>query len=291
MTVKTYNSPLVLSAVRKALRTRRANMIAVDLPLCPYDLAGEMGIDVRFSDALSGLDGLYLAGTKPIILVASQRPSGRQRFTCGHEIGHHVFCDGDSADTIVQVSSQSDFVCKEFRATAFAGFLLMPHKAIQSLCSIAGLDLETLRQEDVYRMACWFGVGYETIIVQLQAYGFITASLAKHLRSRQPRYIRRALTTSSFDADVIAVDTWWNGRAIDVTIGDAIQAPFPLHFDGNHMVVATGLHGSTAISPLDTGVFRISNDELAWAAYVRVMQHHFTGRAVYRHLAEEPGYE
>src|SRR5205809_1109548 len=81
----------------KAARVRRAERVRSDAPVCVYDLAEQMGVEVWF-DALPSLEGMYSKTPRPVIVLSSLRPLGRQTYTSGHELGHHVFSHGFRID-------------------------------------------------------------------------------------------------------------------------------------------------------------------------------------------------
>ena len=83
---------LAKSAAIRALRIRASVHVkpwdAVDV----FDLAQQVGVEVRFAK-ISSMEGMYLRQDAPVILIASERPTERQRFSCAHELGHHAFGD------------------------------------------------------------------------------------------------------------------------------------------------------------------------------------------------------
>lgn len=74
--------------------------IEADQPCSAFDLALEIGVEVRLAPLPSAED-IDFPG-KPVIIVSSLRPSGRQAFTCAHEIGHHVYGHGEQFDELVE---------------------------------------------------------------------------------------------------------------------------------------------------------------------------------------------
>src|ERR1700682_610334 len=81
---------LAMKALDAALKVRRDMRIGLWIPVCVYDLADEMGVDVRFLP-YSSMEGMYRKSNIPVIFVSALRPAGRQTYTCAHELGHHVF--------------------------------------------------------------------------------------------------------------------------------------------------------------------------------------------------------
>ena len=84
---------LAAKAYRAAMHLRSQTQRAANVPLCPFDLAGEIGIEVRFVD-IPSLEAMYVDDGTPKILIGADRPAGRQRFGCAHELGHHAFGHG-----------------------------------------------------------------------------------------------------------------------------------------------------------------------------------------------------
>jgi hypothetical protein len=86
---------LAAQALEMAAQVRRSAGIGGLVPLCIYDLVESAfgdEIDLRFQP-LKSLEGMYSRqhdGTG-IIIISSDRPSGRRRYTCAHELGHHLF--------------------------------------------------------------------------------------------------------------------------------------------------------------------------------------------------------
>jgi NTP pyrophosphatase (non-canonical NTP hydrolase) len=58
------------------------------------------GLDVRFLP--TNMEGLYVAGEKPVILLSSPRSLSRRNFTCGHELGHKIFGHAKCLDVLMR---------------------------------------------------------------------------------------------------------------------------------------------------------------------------------------------
>jgi len=81
---------LAKSAAARALRIRAEVHAKPWEAIDVFDVAQQLGVEVRFTK-ISSMEGMYLRQDAPVILIASERPAGRQRFSCAHEIGHHAF--------------------------------------------------------------------------------------------------------------------------------------------------------------------------------------------------------
>src|SRR4051812_18605233 len=91
---------LAKDALWSACRVRREAGLALRSAICVYDLAQGMGVEVRFID-LASMEGTYSRVPQPTILISSLRPPGRQAFTCGHELGHHIYGHGFRIDELM----------------------------------------------------------------------------------------------------------------------------------------------------------------------------------------------
>ena len=153
-------------ATAEALRTRVRAGYGLDAPVCVYDLAGRLGVEVRFFD-LPSMEGVYYNSPKPHIVLSSLRPAGRRAFTCGHELGHHSRGDGTCLDEIVEQWVRPRFDPKEFYADCFAGALLMPKTAVERAFALRKWAISDCTPDQVYAISNYFGVGYVTLVHHL----------------------------------------------------------------------------------------------------------------------------
>jgi Zn-dependent peptidase ImmA (M78 family) len=255
--------------------------------LCPYDLAERMGIEVQFHTVPS-LEALYFKIDPPLIMVGTQRPAGRRAYNAAHEIGHHVFGHGT---TVHQLRSEQDTTPatnpKEFLADVFASFLLMPKLAVSKAFADRSLNPATITPEDVYRMACYFGVGYTTIIFHLQHnLVMITDEQADTLHGSTPKQLRAALTDQP-STELLVIDEQWVGRPADIRVNDLLLLPHDANVEGEALTTMTSAHGLTAraVAP---GLARLTNSNASWSLFARVSRHEYVGRSIFRHDPEEP---
>src|SRR5580704_1578455 len=119
---------LKTEAARRALTARKRFGFALDSPCDVYELISKYGLSLRFTN-ISTMDGLYLNdGFTGSINVSTLRPSGHQRFTAAHELGHFIFGHGAQLDEKIE-KMESDSA-EEDAADAFARHLLMPKRAV-----------------------------------------------------------------------------------------------------------------------------------------------------------------
>ncbi len=270
---------LFKQGVEEALKVRRKTGYGITQPICVYDIAEKLNVDVWFIKAPS-LEGMYRK-TPPAILISAERPYGRQVFTCAHELGHHIFNHGSHIDELAQKSNIYD--PQEFLVDSFAATLLMPKMAILQAFKIREWDIQKCQPRQVFAMAHWFGVGYDTLITQMQSYNIIDPQHAKYLRRTTPKEIRQGFDDNS-SGDLFLIDYLWTERALDVQIGDKILAPFPLEVDNDSLAVNET--NRNIVIAQQSGRARIIDPVTQWSLFVRVAKRNFTGRSIYRHLED-----
>lgn len=271
-----------------ALQTRQQHAKArLWESICPYDLAARMGIEVQFH-ALPSLEALYFKTDPPLIMVGTQRPAGRRAYNAAHELGHHVFGHGT---TVHQLRTEQDTKPatnpKEFLADVFASFLLMPKLAVSKAFADRNIDHCAVTPEDLYRVACYFGVGYTTIIFHLQHnLTMLAREQADDLRRATPKQLRATLTEQS-SAELLVVDEHWIGRPADLRVDDLLLLPRYTGIEGSVFTTTQDEHGLVARAAAP-GIARLTNHDDGWSLYARVSRHEYVGRSIFRHDPEEP---
>jgi Zn-dependent peptidase ImmA (M78 family) len=281
---------LAMKALEAALKVRRDMHVRLWVPVCVYDLADEMGVDVRFLPC-SSMEGMYCKSNSPVIFVSALRPAGRQAYTCAHELGHHVFGHGSIlVDEFLDVSvAQNRRDPQEILADMFAGFLLMPKSAVEHAFTVRGSDPRSCTPLQVYTIAGWLGVGYQTLLYHM-AYTLhlISAYQARELEKIPPSTIRARYLKRETKENLIIVDAHWSEHAIDVQVGDLIQLPADVRPEGDFVrFQEDNQHGRLYCATRQGSFGRFSHPTTGWATSVRVSRKDFTGCAQYRHL-EDP---
>lgn len=273
-------------AVRAALRLRRRAGIPPLDAVCPADIAGQVGVEVRFIP-VGSLEGLYVGGSSPAILLAADRPSGRQAMTIAHELVHHYRSDGALLHALLEnLDGQSDSI-EEQTANTAAPHFLMPRSAVLGGFRARGFDPHRPNPEHVLTVAGWLGVGYETLIVQLYVgLNAIPRSRARELRRAGLPEARSALrqrfglsASEAGHGDVIVVDANWRGRPVDLRVGDLAIVP-----PGSTLRGAAAELCGNVVRAIRPGICQLRLSTGDQCHFVRVMRRGYVGLARFRHL-------
>ena len=268
-----------------ALRTRQAVGFGLDHAVCIYDLAGKLGVEVRFVD-LPSMEGMYSPAPSPTIIISSLRPPGRRAFTCAHELGHHRWGDGEEIDELLEQWDRPRFDAKEFKADCFAGTLLMPKMAVSKAFAVRGWRLEESSPAQVYLVAGYFGVGYTTLIHHLRsALQILPKERAQALLRVRPRNAQSLLLGLQMPHRVVEVDAHWIGRAVDVEVEDLIFVRSEAKSEGTCIEPSLDVENGRFFRAARPGIGRLEIST-AWSAFVRVSRREYVGRSMYRHLEE-----
>lgn len=287
-----YDRDLARSALEQALRVRRDAATKPWEAVCVYDVAAELGIEVRFVD-LPSMEGLYLKADRPRIMVSSHRPAGRTAYNCAHELGHHMFGHGSRVDQLLASEHSSpSHDPEEALADLFAGFFLMPKTAVSRGFKELGVAPAACAPSDIMSVAGWLGVGYASLINHM-AYSLrlLSRKHAEALLRTSPKRARGQLIGREVDTDVFVANQTWVGRPVDVQVGDYVVLPPNTQLDGLHvteMPDEQAPEGTSVVCQAKRpGLGRLIHTESGWAAFIRVARRNYVGLAAYRHLEEE----
>jgi len=172
------------------LKTVRSNAEALarhhgqnQAPVDVERIAGELGLKILRANLPEEVSGLLVSGPTGefIVLQESDSPK-RQRFTVGHEIGHHYLKHQFAAGEHVHVDkghyvsqrgprSSTGLDPKETEANQFAAALLMPTRLLQQ--AITGLGVPHLLDHHVSNLAEAFNVSEQSMIIRLNSLGLL----------------------------------------------------------------------------------------------------------------------
>jgi Zn-dependent peptidase ImmA (M78 family) len=282
----TSRKGLAKDALMKAARVRRGAGLRPEVPLCIYDLAASLGIEVRFLD-LPSLEGMYSKTPEPVIVISSLRPPGRQAYTGGHELGHHVYGHGFRIDELFDIRPRGPLDEEEFLADCFAGFLLMPKAAVVHAFEQRGWNLQAPTPNQIFAIAGWLGVGYDTLITHLRAsLGLLDERRARALRRMSPKSIKAEVLGEDLKENLVIVDGAWDERAVDLQVADVILA-MPGVISESDRLEHIGDDGSrTLLRAHSPGLCRIVHPQSGWSSFVRISRRGFVGRGIFRFQEE-----
>lgn len=283
----TSRDELARIAARAAADLRSARGYARDVPICPIDVAADSGAHVWLAP-IPSLEGMYCKDRGPSIIVSTERPPGRQSFTAGHELGHHVFRHGTRADEYLETPTTTTFDPEEFLADSFSAHLLMPPSAIRAGFHARGVQIPDCTPEDVYAVATWLGVGYETLVGHMEvALRLLPRQRADVIRRTSPKALRQQLLGDDLVPHLVIAGPSWSGRAIDLRVGDGVLVPGDCIQEGGRVALRSLPSRERLAVAVRRGLGRIESPSTGWSSFVRVMPQKFEGQASFR-FDEDP---
>jgi hypothetical protein len=273
---------LITEVARRALAARLRFGFALDSPCDVYELVCKYGLSLRFTK-ISSMDGLYLNdGLAGSINVSTLRPSGHQRFTAAHELGHFIFEHGAHLDEKIEKMASDS--AEEDLADAFARHLLMPKRAVTRGFTCLGTTPQRAGPEQYYAVASWLGVGYSTLIQHTRwTLQLIDRARLHQLILKTPQQIKRVQVPSvSWEGrkELWPLAPWWAGANIHLQKGDIVtglKSPPVDYFDlGDACAIARSVGQFPAV--LDGGgtlTLNISETDYAGMYQYRYLQEPF----------------
>ncbi len=282
---------LARRALRKALTERRQAGVERYDPVCMYDLVEKRGVEIKFQP-ISSMEGMYIKSKQPVILVSSERPAGRQAYTCAHEYGHHVFGHGSKIDEyLIDEPRTNRSNPEEWLVDSFAGFFLMPKYAVQRAFQIRGWECNLCNPFQIYVVAGHLGVGYETIIQHTRwSLQMLSEENAIRLLRKSPKQIRVSLLGKDSASRLVIVDRFWDKVAVDLQVGEQAILPEGALIENKVIGVIDKHKLGVLIEAHNPGTERSWLPDSTWAVNVRVSRRGYVGRSIFKHL-EDPDYE
>lgn len=277
------NSDLARAAVRAAARVRVDLGVGPAEAVCPFDLAEGLEVPVRLV-ALPSMEGMYSPVPKPTIIVSVERPSGRRRYTCSHEIGHHVFGHGTRIDELADdvVTAWSP---EEFLAQRFAAALLMPKVALHAAFAKRGSSPAEATPEMFFVIAQELGVGFTTLVAHLErTLGSLPRARADILRRVRLSALREEIAGLPIEHDLVVIDPQWERRTVDIEVGDLVALRTAVEFHGQCASVIESSASACHLVAEKPGIGQLVLKGRDLRVSLRVSRRAFTGIARYRHL-------
>jgi hypothetical protein len=206
----------------------------------PVDVFGAIqraGLVLAFAP-LGRVSGLYLPVTptrqQAGVLLHDGHPRTRQRYTAGHELGHHVFGHGAEVDLDLEQALQRGDTERwsdhEKEAEAFGAWFLMPRRLLRAGLRELGLD-RPRSPLDVYTLALWLGTSYTATARQLGTTRLLPYPVSDQWAHVSPRTIKLALA-GELAPDDLRNDVWWldassHQHPVDARPGDRLVIDLP----------------------------------------------------------------
>ncbi|MDJ0616015.1 MAG: ImmA/IrrE family metallo-endopeptidase [Calothrix sp. MO_192.B10] len=277
---------LAQKAMHKSIDVRKQAGLDLKSPICIYGLCDKLKVKVRFVDI--SMEGIYLKGEEPLILLSALRPLTRRNFTCGHELGHHVFGHSSTADELIEDSDKPKaFNPEEFLVDCFAGFLLMPTLGVRKAFVSRGWDAASATPLQIFTIACSFGVGYKTLIDHMTyTLKMISRTKAASLLKSTPKSIRKEVLGYSSAEPLIIADVHWSMPTLDAEVGSLLLLPSTAQATNDIITIQDNHPQGCLFRANRPGIVRVFCRDSEWAVFVRVSRYQFVGLSKYRHLEE-----
>ena len=274
-------------ALRAALEVRRRAGVDRSDPVCVFDLAERLKLEVKFCSG-SSFGGMY-SKTSGAVLVPTLRPPGRQATTCAHEMGHWFFNHGTRVDEISVDDTYLSDSPEEQLADMFSHYLLMPPWAVNLAFAKRRWTPQSCGPLELGAIASQLGVGYETLVQHLRwSLKQLPPRRAEELLKISPKEIRRSVSELAHSAPhLVVVDRAWEKVAIDLRMEDRALIPAGSHAEGRSIRIVGACSLGEIVEGVRPGIGRVQSSDGAWSSFVRVCRKEFVGRSIYRHL-EDP---
>ncbi len=273
-------------ALRGALDVRRRAGVSKVDPVCVYDLAQRLDLEVRFAGGGS-FGGMYERRSQTVV-VPSLRPPGRRAYSCAHEMGHWYFRHGTRVDRTEDLEQLHERAPDERLANLFAGYLLMAQWAVEAQFEARGWKPSSATPMQIYVVAGVLGVGYTTLVQHLcWSLQILDRTRVEELLRTTPKQLRFALLGDNAVPHILTADRDWPMHLpIDLQVGEGAIVPQDAAIDGNSAVIKEAVDTGSLLLATAPGVSRIESARERWSVFLRVSRRDFAGRSIYRHLED-----
>lgn len=275
---------LYTTAIRKASEIRLKLGFNLYEPINIYDVCSKLEIDVQFVDV--NMEGLYVNNGKPKILLSCLRPFARRVFTCGHELGHHVFKHGLKVDILSDENeSSAPKNDDEILVDAFSAHLLMPISCVQSEFNKRKLDFLTASPIDYYTVSSVLGVGYNTLITHCRANRLVNDSRANELLKYTPSKIFQSYIGNVEEKTFFKIiDCKTDKKPIDLEVSNYILLPKDFRVDEDFLELKQDMEIGSLFLAKKSGISSIHSSNDMTSCFIRIQPQNYIGFADYRHL-------
>jgi len=278
-------STIYTNAIRRASEIRLQLGLGLFHPINIYDVCAKLEVDVKFVDV--DMEGLYVSlSNTPTILLSSLRPFPRRVFTCGHELGHHVFNHGFKVDILLDENEDAAYKSSDEKLVdAFAAALLMPTAGIQAEFSKRKIDFDSANVIDFFTISCLFGVGYETLVWHCKINNLISKLKSDELLRLNPAKIfKKEFGNVGEKSFFKIIDGKSAAMPIDLEVSNYIVLPSEFLVD--NVFLEKKLESKLGILYLvkKSGISNVYSNTSESAYFIRIQPQNYVGLAEYRHL-------
>lgn len=187
-----------LRAMKLAASTHRELGTDLKEQVDIYLAIERLGVTLAF-EQLEDLSGAYLpaadnTGGLAGIIINERHPRSRQRYTAGHELGHHLRDGVHVADRETDFLGRSSTVRdeRELAADAFASWFLMPRLLVRHLARELHLgDQQT--PEQIYTLSLRLGTSYLATATHLVNLAMLGPAAYRRAIAVTPKWIKAQL--------------------------------------------------------------------------------------------------
>jgi len=277
---------LAIEAMQAAVATRAKAKLDQASPICIYQLCETLGVRVRFNNI--NMEGMYQRGHPARIHLSARRPLPRRAYNCAHELGHHIFGHGSSIDELREDAKARPWEDpREFLADAFAGFMLMPIIGLRGAFSVRGWTPEAATPEQIFMIACEFGVGYATLLTHLTSgLEILSRGRAAALGRVTPKALRMDILGTMTPEPLFVADRHRTAPTLDTEVKSLLLLPFDTEVASPALAHEGDLATGRLFRAVKPGIVQATAD--TWSVFVRVAPKTYIGLARYRHLEQDP---
>ncbi|HWC49893.1 MAG TPA: ImmA/IrrE family metallo-endopeptidase [Solirubrobacterales bacterium] len=193
-----------------------------------------LGLDLLFRP-LVGAAGLYIgphAERPGGVLINSRHRRARQRYTGGHELGHHLMGHSPSLEPEDRSTGalSEQLPPEEMLAEAFAAWFLMPPELVDKVMD----DLALRRPRgpaDVYALALRLGTSFEATALHLANLKLVQPGEAREWASMSLKWVKEALCAghppTSYRGDIWALTVGRDKLRLALAAGDRLVLTLP----------------------------------------------------------------
>lgn len=278
---------LTTSGMNAAIQFRLDLGLGLTEPICVYQACASLGIKVRFVPV--NMEGMYQRGSPRRIHISSMRPAARQKFSCGHELGHDRFGHGSKILELPNSRTSADReLPDEVLVNAFSAFLLMPTLGLRQALARRAVDSTKIRPMEIFRVASEYGVGYRTLVNHL-AYGLgmVSYQQAEKLNQESPKSIRASISDKFSESPLTIVDRYWEASFTEIQVGSFALLPRAVEVDAAYLErTEIEVKDAAVYRAIRPGKFVAHRKESHWSTEVRIAPKNFVGMAEYRFFEE-----